>query len=351
MKIQPFFLPLLRLVLASLILVAAVRADIIYTNNGAQIVGQITGVKNGRLEVATSYAGTISILQTAVTGISTQRPLAVQLADGTQAEGSVSAGLAPGTFHIVTPIRTVTAKVSDVRGIWESTTNRTTSTQVARKPTWSFEVSANVNGRSGLKDQLGATLGARTSRVSAQDTFTARVSADRQSTSGVRSADQLKAGVDYQRNLAQRSIWYVRDESGYDRIRDLRLYNIAAGGFGYDLLKRAAVRVTARAGLSYRYEDFSNPVTRDLASLGGDFGLANVMQLHGNSLVNRVTYVQGFDQARTYRLTHESYFELPTSVNRLRMRLGLTNDYNSQVGAGLEKLDTAYFVQLLLLWQ
>lgn len=351
MKIQSPASSLLSFALAGLALIATARADIIYTNNGAQIVGQITGAKNGRLEVTTTYAGPITVLQTAVTGISTQRPLAVQLADGSQAEGTVSAGIAPGTFLIVTPIRTVTAKVTDVRGVWESTTNRTSHTQVARRPTWSFEVSANVNGRTGLKDQLGATLGARASRVSAKDTFTARVSVDRQSTSGVRSSDQLKAGVDYQRNLAQRSIWYVRDEGGYDRIRDLRIYNIAAGGFGYDLLKRAAVRVTARAGLSYRYEDFSNPITRDLAALGGDFGLANVMQIRGNSLVNRVTYVQAFDQARTYRLTHESYFELPTSVNRLRMRLGLTNDYNSQVGIGLEKFDTTYFIQLLLLWQ
>jgi len=349
MKFHPFLDRLLLLIFVAFAPLA--RADILYTNNGAQIVGQITGVKNGRLEVATTYAGTISVLQTTVTGISTQRPLALQLADGTQVEGTVSSGIASGSVLIVTPERTLTARVIDLRGLWESTANRSTPTGVARAPTWSFELSANVNGRSGLKDQLGATVGARASRISAQDTFTARLNIDRQSTSGVRSADQLKAGVDYQRNLAARSIWYVRDEGGYDHVRDLRLYDIAAGGFGYDLVKRPTVRVTARAGLSYRYEDFSNPATRDLAALGGDFGLANVMQLHGNSLVNRVTYVQAFDQARTYRLTHESYFELPTSINRLRMRLGLTNDYNSQVGVGIEKFDTTYFAQVLVLWQ
>lgn len=349
MKFHTLLDRLLLFLLAALAPLA--RADILYTNNGAQIVGQITGVKNGRLEVATTYAGTITVLQTAVTGISTQRPLALQLADGTQAEGTVSSGIASGSLLIVTPERTLTARVIDLRGLWESTANRSTPTGVARAPTWSFELSANVNGRSGLKDQLGATLGARASRISARDTFTARLNVDRQSTSGVRSADQLKAGVDYQRNLAARSIWYVRDEGGYDHVRDLRLYDIAAGGFGYDLVKRPTVRVTARAGLSYRYEDFSNPATRDLAALGGDFGLANVMQLHGNSLVNRVTYVQAFDRARTYRLTHESYFELPTTINRLRMRLGLTNDYNSQVGVGIEKFDTTYFAQVLVLWQ
>jgi len=351
MKIQPFASRLLWLALVGLAFAPRSRADVIYTSNGAQIVGQITGVKNGRLEVTTAYAGPISVLQAAVTGISTQRPLAVQLADGTQAEGTVSAGIAPGTFLIVTPIRTVTAKVADVRGLWESTANRAGPVGTEHARTWSFELNANVNGRSGLKDQLGATVGARASRVSAQDTFTARISVDRQSTAGIRSADQLKAGVDYQRNLAARSIWYLRDEGGYDHVRDLRFYDIAAGGFGYDLIKRPAVRVTARAGLSYRYEDFSNPATQDLAALGGDFGLANVMQLRGNSLVNRVTYVQAFDQARTYRLTHESYFELPTSLTRLRLRLGLTNDYNSQVGIGIEKFDTTYFAQLLLLWQ
>lgn len=352
MKIQPLVRWLWCLACSACALVLPGRADIIYTTNGAQIVGTITGVKNDRIEIATTYAGPIAILQTTVTGITTQRPLTVQLADGTQAEGSISSSGAAGSLVVVTPIRTITCRISDLRGIWEASGGRANpGAAVGLKPVWSFELGANLTGRSGLKDQFGASLVARASRISARDNFTARVTLDRQTVSGVRSADQAKGGVDYQRNLTPRALWYARDEGGFDHIRNLRFYDIAAGGIGYDIVKRPAMRMTVRGGLSYRYENFSNPLTKDLAAIGGDFGLANVAILKGNSLVNRITYVQAFDRSRVYRFTHESYFEVPTNLHRLRLRLGLSNDYNSQLSAGSEKFDTTYFAQLMLLWQ
>lgn len=337
------------LLCAALVAAQTGRADLVTTHNGAQIVGRIAALEDGRITVVTSYAGEIKVLLTAVRSLSTSQPLNVRLADGTQVEGTVSGG-AGGALVVVTPIRTIDTRVADLRGLFPATASRSND-PAQSPPRWSYEVGINASGRSGNQEQVGAAFSARASRVSARDNLSLRANYDRQSTSGVKSADQLKTGLDYQRNLAARSMWYARDDAGYDNVRDLEFYAIAAGGLGYDLVKRTALRLTVRGGLSYRYEDFGNPATDDVATLGADLGLANVWQIKGTSLVSRITYVQGFDAATTYRIQHESYYEMPMTLDHFRVRLGLTHDYNTRVGTATAKLDTSYFVQLLMSWQ
>lgn len=335
------------MLLGAVLTVAAARADLIVTTNGAQIVGNIVGLSDGRIEVVTSYAGKIGILLSAVRSISLPRPMSIQLADGTQIEGIISSA-GSGALRVITPIRTVETRVADLRGFREPAAK---GAAPAAPPQWSFEIGANANGRTGNKDVVGAALSARATRVSPRDSLSLRATYDRQSTAGALSSDQLKASVDYQRNLGRRTLWYVRNDAGYDNVRDLSLYSIAAGGLGYELIKRSPLRLTARGGLSFRYEDFGNPVTADTTSLGADLGLSNVFNYRTTSLVTRVTLVQGFEDSGLYRLTHESYYEVPMSLQHLRVRLGLSHDYNSRVGARAEKLDTTYFAQLVLHWQ
>ena len=324
--------------------------DVLVTGNGARIVGEITRIEGGRIEITTTYAGPITVQQASVVAITTSRPLGVHLTDGTQAEGSLSNG-AGGALLVVTPIRTIATSVANIRASWP-TTQRETPPDAPAKASWFFEVSANLAGRSGTTDQFGSAVGARATRNTAKDFLTLRLNYDRQQTNAQRTADQARFGIDYQRNLARRTMWYVRNDAGYDELRDLALYDIAAGGVGYDLVSRPAQRVTLRTGLSYRYEDFGAPTAQDISSLGIDLGLANSLQWKNTSLVNRVTLVHGFDASDGFRVSHESYYEMPLTHAHLRFRFGLTNDYNAQLrGNAVERLDTTYFAQVLFTWQ
>ena len=58
-----------------------------------------------------------------------------------------------------------------------------------------------------------------------------------------------------------------------------------------------------------------------------------------------------FEDFSNFRLTHESYYEVPLAAPFWKLRLGISNDYNSKPGAGVEKLDTMYFTRLVLTWQ
>lgn len=336
---------------AALIAFAAVtaRADVVHTLDGAQIVGRVTGLRDGRVIVETTYAGEIAVLQTKIKGITTDRPLTVQLADGTQMEGTLAAS-ANGTLLVVTPMRTIPTPVAKVRNLWPTTAARSAAFGGGEEQ-WSYELNTNVSGRTGNKEQLTAALGFRATRMTSVDTLQFRADYERQATSGIKSADQLRLAGDFQQSIGERTLWYARGDTGYDDIRDLSFYAIAAGGYGYDLIKQDGVRITARAGLSFRFENFGSPATKDIAAPGADFGLSNVMNFGGPTLVNRITYIQGFDAMDSYRLAHESYFELPTSPQNLRVRLGIAHDYNSRVGAGVEKLDTTYYAQIVLTWR
>ncbi len=143
----------------------------------------------------------------------------------------------------------------------------------------------------------------------------------------------------------------MRNEGGFDRIKDIQFYDVAGFGLGYDFIKQPRQTLTSRLGLSYRNENYKNPRTTDVNSAGADVGVNHSLKFDTASLVNRVTFVPAFNDLANYRLTHESFLELPTANPRWKLRLGVNNDYNSKPGVGVEKLDTGYFTRLVLNWR
>jgi hypothetical protein len=216
---------------------------------------------------------------------------------------------------------------------------------------WTYEATADITGKSGNKEQSGAAIGARAKRTGITDTLQFYTAYNRQESDNVVSADQFKAGLDFANHFSERKSWYVRDEAGFDRVKDVELYNLAATGMGYDFVKRESHVLTGRAGLGFRYEGYKTPTTEDVKSFGFDFGLHNEYTFSIAKLINDLTYIPAFDDFSNYRAIHESYFEVPLASPRWKLRLGVTNDYTSQVGVGVEKLDTTYFTRFVLNWQ
>jgi putative salt-induced outer membrane protein YdiY len=322
---------------------ASLSADIVETNTGAHITGRITAIDSGSVVVKTDYAGTITIKQSAVTLINTDEPVAVRLASGTRFDGRITG--TGGRLQITNPEGTVTTTVDKIAASWEAG---------GRDPLerrWEYEASADITGKSGNKSQLGTAAGVRATLKGVRDTLAFYAAYDRQVTDDTKSSDQFKAGVDYANNFADAKSWYVRDEGGFDRIKDIEFYNVAAAGLGYDFIKKPTQTLTVRVGLSFRNENYRNPLTDDVNAAGLDFGLNHTLELANLSLVNRVAFVPSFSDFSNYRATHESFLEVPTKNPNLKLRVGVSNDYNSQPGVGVKKLDTSYFSRLVLDWK
>ena len=84
---------------------------------------------------------------------------------------------------------------------------------------------------------------------------------------------------------------------------------------------------------------------------GLDFGLAHELTFDDAKLVNRLSFVPTFEDFGVFRATHESFFEMPLSAPSWKMRFGVANDYNSEPGVGVKKMDTSYFARLVLNWK
>ncbi len=335
---------------ASLFLSAAavLRADVVETKNGTRLVGKVLKIDGTEVTLETAYAGTIKIKQAEVTSVTTDTPLNVRLEAGTVLQGTVAPTTAGG-LQISGQDGQITTSVDKVAATWAP--GGTDPAIVALQRAWAYEAAADITGKTGNKEQTGTALSFRATLAGSQDTLQFYAAYDRQISDGTKSSDQFKAGVDYQNNFAGRKSWYVRDEGGFDRIKDIDLYNVAAAGLGYDFIKEAKQTLTGRAGVSFRYEGYGDPTTEDVKDAGLDFGLNHRLQLDNSLLVNRVSYVPSFEDFGNYRFIHESYFELPLANPAWKLRLGVLNDYTSQPARGVEKLDTSYFTRLVLNWK
>ncbi|WP_255558746.1 DUF481 domain-containing protein [Horticoccus luteus] len=321
------------------------------TRSGARLIGTITKIDAGVITLKTDYAGDLSVKQSEVVGITTNAPLVVRLASGTTLEGRVTSE--GGAMKIAGPDGELTTKVDKVAATWSP--GGTDPQVAALQRHWTYEAAVDMTGKTGNTEQLGTQVSGRAVLKTPQDTLQFYTAYNRQVSEGVKSADQFKAGVDYANNFSGKRSWYMRDEGGFDRVKDVELYNVAAAGIGYDFVKQPKHIFTGRIGLSYRYEGYSNPLTANVSSAGLDLGIYHEYQFANSKLVNRLAFVPSFNDFSNFRLTHESYYELPilapAGSHAWALRLGVSNDYNSKPGVDVEKLDTMYFTRLVLSWQ
>jgi putative salt-induced outer membrane protein YdiY len=284
--------------------VAQLSADVVETKSGARIPGKITKIDGTTVIVDTDFAGEIKVKQSEVTKIATDDPLNVRLEGGTVIQGTLSSPAGTGDVVVSGPSGTISSTLDKVQVTWAPGT--TDPELAALQRGWAYEVAADITGKSGNTSQLGTSFSTRAVQKNALDTLQFYAAYDRQETKAddpdnpgaqkkTKSADQFKAGVDYANNFSGRYSWYVRDEGGFDRIKDIDLYNIAAAGFGYDFIKKPKHMLTGRAGVSFRYEGYKNPATEDVKAAGLDIGLSHQYDTEFWSLVNRITWVPLFE--------------------------------------------------------
>lgn len=331
--------------LAALALGSA-HADVVETKNGARITGTVVSIDATSVVVDTDFAGEIKIKKSEVASVNTEKPIVVRLDAGTTLAGTISSSSNDGSIQVAGSDGTISTNVGKVAATWAPGGTDPAVAALERK--WEYEATADITGKTGNSEQLGTAFGFRATLQTPQDTLQFYAAYDRQVTDGEKSSDMAKAGVDYANNFSGKYSWYVRDEGGFDRVKDIELYNIAAGGLGYDYIKEANHILTFRAGLAFRYEGYETPGVEDVKDAGLDLGLNHKLTRENYSIVNRLSWVPSFEDFANYRLNHESFVELPLKAAQWKLRLGISNDYNSKPTPGVDKLDTTYFTRFVL---
>ncbi|CAM2891806.1 DUF481 domain-containing protein [Rariglobus hedericola] len=324
------------------------RADVVETKSGSRLIGKVTQIDGTSITLSTDYAGSLTIKQSEVTHVQTDTPLFVRLSGGTVMAGTVTP-TPDGKIQINGSDGVIITSVDKVAATWAP--GSVDPALAALEPKWSYEATADITGKTGNSEQFGTAISGRAKRVTPTEVLQFYTAYNYQKSDGETSDDRFKAGIDYANNFSGRKSWYVRDEAGFDRVKDIELYNIAATGLGYDFIKKPKQILTARIGLAFRYEGYENPATEDVKSFGLDSGLHHEYTFKDSKLVNDITFVPAFDDFTNYRATHESYFEIPLMSPVWKLRLGVSNDYTSRPGSGVEKMDTTYFTRFVLNWK
>lgn len=327
---------------------ASLQADTVETKNGARLVGTVKSVSGGSIVIDTDYAGTVTVKQSEVVKIDTEQPLVIRLAGGTTMEGTVTAS-SDGKLTINGKDGTIHTTVDKVATTWAPGETDPAVASLIRK--WKYEAFFDVSGKTGNSEQLGYGGGAKATLAGPSDTLVFYTDFTYQRTNGVKSEDRARVGVDFSSYLSDRVTWYARDEGGYDNVKDIDFYNVAAAGFGYDFIKNLPKqKLTGRAGLSYRFEDYGSPANEDVRSAGLDLGLAHYYRFENAVMNNTITYIPAFEDFGNYRVIHDSNLEFPLAGN-WKFRVGVNNDYTSQPSPGVEKLDTTYYGKFVLNWE
>jgi putative salt-induced outer membrane protein YdiY len=325
-----------------------IRADVIETKDGAKIVGRVTKIDGGSVYVDTTYAGSLIIRQTEVVGIQIASPAGVRLGGNTPGSASVGGAISTqnGVVRIADPHGTVTTTVGKIAALWPAEGKDPEA--AARELHWKYEADFDLDGENGNQNQLGTAAGFRATLANSVDDLQLYTNYNRQVTNGVASADQFKVGIDYASNFEPTESWYVRNEAGFDRIMGVSRYDIAAAGLGYDLVKNKKETLTARVGLAYRYDDYTNLATPIVNSAGADLEINHSFLIGDSKLTNRLAIDPAFENLNNFVLEHESAYEIPLVAPGWKLRLGVANDYDSRPSPGIQKLDTTYFTRLIL---
>jgi putative salt-induced outer membrane protein YdiY len=329
-------------------------ADVVHLANGSQLVGTVEGVSDGKLKIKTDYAGTFDIDMKTVKGISTDQPVNVRTKDGEVKVGklafdpangqtTVAAQAAGGAARAVTMDEltdswTLTGKAPDLLAAEKAAE--------AAKPKWTFRAEIGLNGQTGNQERFALNGGLSAKRSTLDDRLSIFAAANYAVEDGDRTADEILGGARYEYDLSDRWFVYTGINLEYDQFEDLDLRVQFTAGFGYFIIKQEKQTLKARGGAGFQHESFGNGTNTDqgIAELGVEYDVDINDYLHFS---HRTTYFPSFEEIGDYRIVMENAVELPISKeDGWKLRAGIRNEFDDQPVAGIDRLDTFYFMNV-----
>lgn len=330
-------------------LAGAARADMVETTGGSIIRGKVLASDSGVIRIETDFAGVLAIKQSEVKSVVTEAPVYVALQDGNVARGRIESR--PDGLTIGTSGGAVQFQTGAITDIWlegDKSPAERAADGLARK--WTYTVGFDLNGKSGNSDRFFTGLNASAVVTGPQDRLRFYGNYSRAEDNGLATQDEGKGGVDYSNFFTSKMSWYVRSELSFDRTKNLDLRSQSAAGLGFTFVKKENQMLEGRAGLSYRFENYST--NDDFDSVGLDFGILHSYTFSWGKLANSINITPSFDDLGNFVLTHESTLDMPIAASRVwKVRVGLKNDYTSEPPAGLEEHDWTYFSSLIFTWR
>jgi putative salt-induced outer membrane protein YdiY len=318
------------LVLSIFVFGSNLFADQVTLKNGDHLTGTVVKSDGKTLVLHTEFAGDITLQFAAITQITTDQPLHVDLPNGKSAVGPVTTS--DGNIVVATASGSVTAPAATVvdlrsaaeQAAYEKTLHPTLSQGWAAGANVGF---ALTGGNSETENLAIAFTADRKTLHDHIGLYTNSVYA-RNDTAGTTTttANAVQGGLRYDRNIAAQMFGFGSADFQTDALQALNLRSVFGGGLGFHAIKNDVTTIDLLGGINYTRESYGvvapNPAfTRSFAAatLGEE-----LMHKWGKSTVvtQKLYFFPDFNDAGQYRAT----FNLGT-VTKLSKWLGWQNAF------------------------
>ena len=323
-------------------------ADQITLTDQSVIRGTVKSIQGGKAVVKTDFAGELTISQDKILKITTDSAVTVVRKEkpAEKVNGTITAPA--GTQQI----NAVALPMADIAYLWAAGMPDPTLPKPPEGRKWSGEASLDIVGKTGNSEKFNGGAGVKATLAGPVDKLLLYASANYERENSVTSKKKYLAGADYEHKIAEtKNSWYARVEFEQQTTSGLRLREEAGVGYGYYFIDDARTQLRARVGLTAKSRKFVDGSHND--SMGAEAALHFEQKIdEWGKWVTDLTYQPTLENFHDYRILHESSLEIPMLMKKpLSLRLGVSNEYNSRVAEGLERLETNYFVKLVYAWK
>ncbi len=332
-------------------------ADTVLIVDGSRIVGTIEQLADGRLVIATEFAGRLEIDWSKIKAFTTEQKVNVNLASGDRLVGVVELPADTELPVVQTAMGPINIAVQDITAIWPegredpqivAVRADAKKAQEAMKPKWSATLEAGAVRTEGNTDTLDARGRLNVRRKSQEDLLKFYLAAEYAEKDDERNRNEYKGGILYENLLTDRWNWYTRLELEFDEFEDLDLRATAAAGVGYYWLKKPDHELQTRIGAGYRHEAYDTGETTDdaVVDLGLDYRLDITPWAQ---FTHSTVWAPNIEELGDYRLTLDTALALPLANSDVwKLKLGIANEYNSDPQPGFDRLDNTYYANIVL---
>ena len=322
----------------------AAWADQITMKNGDRVTGSIIKKDGKTITIKTTEFGEVTTPWDHVESITADKPVTVVLQNGQSVQGTLAT--TGGKVEVVAPNRRVDVAPAEITTIRNADEQR--AYERLLKPgwldLWAGTATLGLAGTSGNARTSTFTTSVAAARVTNTDKTALYFNAIKASAfaNGITSdtAQAIRGGVSYDRNLSPRLFLNLFNDYEYDRFQNLDLRFVIGSGLGFHAIKGERSALDLLAGFDYTHSRFSTPEIRNSGEFywGDDYKL----KLTGaTSLIQSFRMFNNLSETGEYRVNGD--LGLTTKVWKwLSWNLSLSDRYLSRPAPGRKTNDFLY---------
>ena len=228
--------------------------------NGDRVTGTIIKKGAANLTIKTALFGTVTLPWAEVESVKADTPLNIALPDGRTVKGTLAT--ADGKISISSPNRTQSVAPKDIVALRNSAEQK--SYERLLKPgltdLWAGTATIGWAGTRGNARTATFTSGMGAARLTNRDKTSVYFNAIRASAvlrgNSEKTAQAVRGGWSYNRNVAKRMFVNTLNDWEYDRFQNLDLRTVLGGGLGYMARKSEKGHLDVLGGAAWNREKF-----------------------------------------------------------------------------------------------